>query len=50
MIKYGTGGRRAAIGEDFIRENVRHMAAGVVKLAQAQNMIDRQLPIMPLIL
>ncbi len=37
MIKFGTGGWRAIIGEDFICENIRRVAAAVVKLAQEQN-------------
>ena len=41
MIKFGTGGWRAVIGEDFICENVRRVAAGVVKLAQAQNKTEK---------
>ena len=41
MIKFGTGGWRAVIGEDFICENVRRVAAGVVKLAQVQNKTEK---------
>ena len=41
MIKFGTGGWRAVIGEDFICENIRRVAAGVVKLAQEQNKMDK---------
>ena len=41
MIKFGTGGWRAVIGEDFICDNIRRVAAGVVKLAQAQEKTDR---------
>ena len=35
-IKFGTGGWRAIIGEDFVCENMRRVAAGVVKLAQEE--------------
>ena len=37
MIKFGTGGWRAVIGEDFICDNIRRVAAGILKLAQEQN-------------
>lgn len=37
MIRFGTGGWRAVIGEDFICENIRLVAAGVLKLAREQN-------------
>ena len=30
MIRFGTGGWRAVIGEDFTRENVRRVAAGIL--------------------
>lgn len=36
MIKFGTGGWRAVIGEDFICENIRRVAAGILKLANEQ--------------
>lgn len=41
MIKFGTGGWRAIIGEDFICENIRRVAAAIVKLAQEQNKADK---------
>ena len=41
MIKFGTGGWRAIIGEDFICENIRRVAAGIVKLAQEQGKTDK---------
>ena len=41
MIKFGTGGWRAIIGEDFICENIRCVAAAIVKLAQEQNKADK---------
>ena len=37
MIKFGTGGWRAVIGDDFIAENIRRVAAGIVLLAKEQN-------------
>ncbi len=41
MIKFGTGGWRAVIGEDFIEANIRLVAAGVLKLAQEENKKDK---------
>ena len=41
MIKFGTGGWRAVIGEDFIKENIRLVAAGVLKLAREENKTDK---------
>lgn len=41
MIKFGTGGWRAVIGDDFIRENIRKVAAGVVALAKEQNKTEK---------
>ena len=41
MLKFGTGGWRAIIGEDFICENIRRVAAGIVKLAQEEGKMDR---------
>ena len=41
MIKFGTGGWRAIIGEDFICKNIRLVAAGIAKLAQEQGKIDK---------
>ncbi len=37
MIKFGTGGWRAVIGDDFICENIRRVATGIAKLAHEQN-------------
>lgn len=44
MIKFGTGGWRAVIGEDFICENIRRVAAGIVELAKEQGKTSK--PIM----
>lgn len=41
MLKFGTGGWRAIIGEDFICENIRRVAAGIVKLAQEDNKMEQ---------
>ena len=41
MIKFGTGGWRAIIGEDFICDNIRRVAAAVVRLAQEQHKMDK---------
>lgn len=41
MIKFGTGGWRAVIGEDFICENIRRVAAGILKLAMEQGKADK---------
>ena len=40
MIQFGTGGWRAVIGEDFICENIRKVAYGILKLAQEENKAD----------
>ena len=41
MIKFGTGGWRAVIGEDFICDNVRKVAAGILALMREQNKTDK---------
>lgn len=41
MIKFGTGGWRAVIGEDFICENIRRVAAGILKLANEQGKAEK---------
>ncbi len=41
MIKFGTGGWRAVIGDDFICENIRFVAAGILELAKEQNKADK---------
>lgn len=40
-IKFGTGGWRAVIGEDFIWRNVCRVARGIVELAKIQNKTDK---------
>ena len=37
MIEFGTGGWRAIIGDDFIADNIRRVAAGIISLAREQN-------------
>lgn len=37
MIKFGTGGWRAVIGDDFVRENIQRVAQGVVSLYKQNN-------------
>lgn len=44
MIRFGTGGWRAQIGDDFIKENVCKIAQGVAQLAQEEKHTDK--PIM----
>ena len=41
MIKFGTGGWRAVIGEGFIQENIRRVAAGVLELARLEKNTDK---------
>ena len=41
MIKFGTGGWRAVIGEDFICDNIRRVAAGILELAKLENNTDK---------
>ena len=45
MIKFGTGGWRAVIGEDFICDNIRLVAQAIVALAKEQNKADKPIPI-----
>lgn len=41
MIRFGTGGWRAIIGEDFTRENVRKVAAGILQMLQQDHKTDK---------
>ena len=41
MIKFGTGGWRAVIGEDFICENIRLVAAGILELAKEEKKTEK---------
>lgn len=40
-IKFGTGGWRAVIGQDFICSNIRTVAAAIVELMKKQNKTDK---------
>ncbi len=40
-IKFGTGGWRAVIGDDFICQNIRLVGAGLLKLMKAENKTDK---------
>ena len=41
MIKFGTGGWRAVIGEDFTQKNVRRVAAGILELMKDEGKTDK---------
>ncbi len=41
MIKFGTGGWRAIIGEDFIKDNICKVAAGVLALMRSEGKTDK---------
>ncbi len=41
MIKFGTGGWRAVIGEDFIKDNVCKVAAGILDLMKSEGKTDK---------
>ena len=41
MIRFGTGGWRAVIGDDFTRENIRRAAQGVYALMAEEGKTDR---------
>ncbi|MBQ3064586.1 MAG: phosphoglucomutase/phosphomannomutase family protein [Clostridia bacterium] len=45
MIQFGTGGWRAIIGDDFIRENIVKVATGLAKLAGEEGKTDKPIPI-----
>ncbi len=45
MINFGTGGWRAVIGEDFIRENIARVAEGIVKLAREEGKTGKPIPV-----
>ncbi len=40
-IKFGTGGWRAVIGEDFIKQNICLVAAGLLKLMKQENKAEK---------
>ncbi len=41
MIKFGTGGWRAVIGEDFTKENVRLVAQGILNMMKEEGKTDK---------
>ena len=45
MIKFGTGGWRAIIGEDFTRENIEILAKALAEKMKAENVADKGLVI-----
>ncbi len=45
MIKFGTGGWRAIIGDDFTRENVQLVASGILQYAKELNKTDKPIVI-----
>lgn len=40
-IVFGTGGWRAVIGDDFVKENINRVAAGMLKLMEEENKLDK---------
>ena len=42
MIKFGTGGWRAVIGDEFVRENIQKVGQGVADLAKAQGKLTQE--------
>ena len=45
MINFGTGGWRAVIGDDFIRENIQKFAQGVANYAKEQGKTEKPIAI-----
>jgi len=45
MIRFGTGGWRAVIGDDFTKENIQKVAAGVVELMRLEGRVEKPVPI-----
>ncbi|MGO1901306.1 MAG: hypothetical protein ACTH0H_09550, partial [Brachybacterium sp.] len=41
MIKFGTGGWRAIIGDEFTRENVRLLAQALADRMHAEGVVER---------
>lgn len=41
MIKFGTGGWRAVIGEDFVKDNICKVAAGILELMRIEGKTDK---------
>ena len=45
MINFGTGGWRAVIGNDFIKENINRVAMGIVALAKKEGKTDKPIAV-----
>lgn len=45
MIKFGTGGWRAIIGDDFTRENIQILAKAMADKMKAEGVADKGLVI-----
>ena len=45
MIRFGTGGWRAEIGVDFIKENIRLVAQGVCELMKKEGKTEKPIAI-----
>lgn len=45
MIRFGTGGWRGIIGDDFIKANIRRVAYGICLLANAEHKTDKPIVI-----
>ena len=41
MIRFGTGGWRAVIGDEFTRENIRRIAAALARRMQAEGCTEQ---------
>lgn len=41
MIKFGTGGFRAIIGEDFTKDNVQQLARAVARKMKSKNVENK---------
>ncbi|MBQ8213942.1 MAG: hypothetical protein IJZ80_08035 [Clostridia bacterium] len=41
MIRFGTGGWRGIIGDDFIKENIQRVTYGICLLAKEENKTDK---------
>ena len=41
MIHFGTGGWRAVIGDDFVRENIQKLGQGVCNYAKEQGKTEK---------
>ena len=46
MINFGTGGWRAVIGDDFIRENIQKFAQGIAQYAKEQGKTEKPIALL----